>query len=741
MSRDPAELDAQIKAAKGLPDSLAKVERLRELTRRAEAEGLTDASIEANLSLVEALKGSPEPGHRDTNQRYIAQFARCVSLHKAHRERFDDAQYTRLWKSFFWVALKFLEDDPTLVPAAQARALLTDMADHCPPQWTHELHRLTMKLEMRAGDLEAAERCERLLRSAASYDIDRSHEAVSLGLMWATVGRHEDAVRVLRTYALGEGIDDFSLDWAHPSEAHGQLAMSYLALGRTAEARAAHEAGTDRDTIRLGFLPVHLMYCAATGAIERGLALMHGHIHYLCSNYVGLEATRLKAAAAVLIRRAIEQGRGAESWELPEDASAHGPLEKCGGGEEWIYDHFFHRLLDRAQTYAVEMDESHDTRCHIDLVHAILHAPPSTPVEAPRDRWHRDPPAPPVIDGDPAAALAAATALEDPADRGHALWRHLNAAEAAGFTATAFDARLALATTLTARTWSASVATQLAAVAEGLAAQAPRLDRDRREACGPVLDRANARLVDELGAFVPVARVRALLEASARLPGADPLQAYALRIRLEANANRAETVTELWTRAARAPWATEAVPVAAGRAFAELGRHEAAIELLAPRIGTGGVRADDLLASYLRTGRRDEADRAHESTWDAGGMDDTRLLGHLLHCLGAGATERARTLLHANLVRYELPPGDPRSARNHAASVRLATVLTEAGAGEETWLWHDAEPGGEGPYEWTYRTYAEEVGADAAKRVVRLDLCYGTDRLRDEYKAVVDGEW
>ncbi|MFC3492278.1 hypothetical protein [Glycomyces rhizosphaerae] len=739
MNRSPQELRAQLDAAAALPDSLAKVSRLQDLARWVEAADDVDLRIDANLALVEALKDSPEVRNKKVNQRYIAQVARTVGLHKAHPYRFSEDQYRRLWVGFFWAALRFLEDDPTLIPGAQARELLADMADHCPPNKEFELHRMRMKLAMRAADFAEAERCERQMRSTAPYDLDRSHEAVSLGLMWATVDRHEDAVRALSVYTLGEGIDDFSRDWADPREALGQLAMSYLHLGRRDEARRAHLEGTDRERIRHGFLPVHFMFCAATGNLDRGLGLLHRHVHELCMEYIGVEMTWLYASVAALLRRVIEQGRGHERWELPKDDSAHAGLAECGGGREWTYEQFFHSMLTQAQDFADRVDDAHGTTFHGRNAHRIAYTEPVAPIWLPPGDWGR-PVAIPVIEGDPGHVLDEAMRNEDETRRAQALWDTWRAAELQGLDEVAFDTQAALVETLLGLTWSASVATQLVATSERVAAGARSFVPERRSGYVALLLRAAVRLIDELAAFVPLHRIRALLEAIGRLPEASALTLFELRIRLEANANQSEKVTDLWDRASRSAAAQEAVPIAAGRAFAELERDEEAIALLEPRIGTGGVRADDLLLPYLRTGREAFAREAHESHWESSDMNDARLAGHLLFCLRHGGLDRAREFLHRNLYDYELPPGNPAAIRNHAASVLLARRLVDAGLGDEQWTWPESDHSTGGPQEWTYAEYHKEVGVDMWRRLHRMERCYGSEHLRPRILAITTAD-
>lgn len=739
MNRSPQELRAQLEAAAGLPDSLAKVSRLQELARWIETVDDVDLRIDVHLSLVEALKDSPEVRNRKVNQRYIAQVARCVGLHKAHPDRFSDDQYRRLWLGFFWAALRFLEDDPTLVPAAQARELLADMAHHCPPNKEYELHRMRMKLAMRSADFDEAERCERQMRSTAPYDLDRSHEAVSLGLMWATVDRHEDAVRALSVYTLGEGIDDFSRNWADPREGLGQLAMSYLHLGRRGEARRAHLEGTDREAIRHGFLPVHFTFCAATGNLDRGLGLLHRHQHEVCMDYIGVDMIWVYASIAGLLRLVIEQGRGHERWELPKDDSAHTGLSECGGGREWTYEQFFHSMLRQAQDFADRVDDAHGTTFHGRNAHRIAYTEPVAPIELPPDeRYHRDPA--PVIDGDPREALESAAKVEIKAERAQALWDAWRAADMQSLDAVAFDAQAALVETLIGVTWSASVATQLTVTSERVAAGARTQGPERRGECVGLLLRAAARLIDELSAFVPLRRVRALLEAIGRLPETDALALFALRIRLEANANQADKVSELWERASRSAAGQEAVAISAGRAFAELERDEEAIALLEPRIGTGGVRADDLLLPYLRTGRESLARESHESHWDTDEMNDSRLAGHMLHCLRDGDVDRARDFLHRNIYDYELPPGNPAAARNHAASVVLTRLLMDAGRGDEQWTWPESDLSAGGPQQWTYAEYHKVVGSDMWKRIHRMERCYGSEHLSPRILAITTAE-
>lgn len=724
MTGDPDELERQLKDAKGLPASLAKVARLKELARLIEPTGRVDLRIEAHLSVSEALKESPEPGNKETDQRYIAQFAHCVALHKAHPEQFTAAQFQRLWTAFFWVSLKFLEDNPALVSAAQARAILDDMAAHCPGDKVWELHRLRMKLEMRCGDLEAAERCERRMRSAAGFDLDRRHVAVSLGIMWGFVGRHEDVLRTVGTYSRGEGIDDFSLNWADPRAAQGQLALVHLHLGQHEQARRAHLADTDREQLRSWSLAQHLEFCARTGNLDRGLELMHRHLHKLCPMYVGVVNSHLHAAVAALLRRVIEAGRGHESFHLPKDDGAHGPLETCGGGRDWTYEQYFHSNLAHAMHYAFRVDNVYATTVHSRSVHRIAHAEPVARVEMPEDRWHR--PAPPVapVEGDYEAGLMAiARAGARPAaERLSALWELHRAAEADDRAGIGLDVQFRLITELVKESESASVAAQLVSVAERVARAGLTTEPERARGCLMQARRAAQELIDRMTAYVPLRRLRALLEAADRLPEGGGFSGFALRIRLESYANRAERVAELWERASRSAPSNERAAVAAGRAFAEVGRDEEAIALLEPRIGAGGVRADDLLLPYLRTGRAEQAERAHAATADKPTMDDVRLAAHLLYCLETSRLVRGRELLHRHLKLYAKFPGNPTALRGQAASVRLASLFIRAGEGDDRWAWGTDQ-------EWTYRRYVKTVGADAWRRARRMELCYGTDHL------------
>jgi hypothetical protein len=730
MNRGPEELRAQLDAAIALPDSLAKVSRLRELARWTATADSVDLRIDANLALEEALRGSPEVRSREFNQQYIAHVARCVALHKAHREQFSDDQFRRLWLGFFWAAIRFLEDDPTLIPGAQARELLADMADHCPANKQFELHRMRMKLAMRGGDFDEAARWEREMRSAASHDLDRSHEAVSIGYMWASVGRHEDALRVLSVYARGEGIDDFSREWADPREALGQLTMSYLHVGRVDEARRAHLEGTDRESIRGAFLAVHLMFCAATGNLDRGLGLMHRHVHDLCKQHIGIDMTWLSAAVAALLRQVIETGRGHERWVMPKDDNAHSGLTECGGGAEWTYEQLFHSLLTHALDFAHRVDEAHGTTFHGRNAHRISYTAPVDPIALPHD--DQDHPVPvPTIDGDLDEALGTARRVDDQTERSYALWDLWRAATAAGRDDLAFETQAALVDTLIDVSWSASVATQLAAAGERVAAGARTRRPERRTECAALLLRAAARLVDELAAFIPLQRMRALLDAIGRLPETDATALFALRIRLEANADQGDRVAELWARASRGA-NREAAAIAAGRAFAELERDEEAIALLEPRIGTGGVREDDLLLPYLRTGRTDLARKAHEAQWDSTDMNDARLTGHVLHCIANGELERARYFFHRNLAGFASLPGNPEAVRSQAASVLMARLLTETGLGEEVWPW--------GQHEWTYRKYVDTAGIDLWRRVHRMERCYGSEHLTARTLAVTTAE-
>ncbi|MFI6518427.1 hypothetical protein ACIBF1_22925 [Spirillospora sp. NPDC050679] len=349
MTRSLGELAEQLADAADLPTGEAQVEACREVVRRAEAAGFAELEVEARLDMVDAMMLAAKD--LDDLSEVLTAFSRCVSLYTTSPELFDEDALDSLWRQFAaqGIVLGLRPEYPLRV----VNGLFDDMAGRARAD-RDDLHALSsarLVLAEWSGDAELGERCLADLRGlepAPGYVCPACLMMYQVSYL-AALERDEEAIAAAQPLLSGEVPCDTG---EQPAEALHVLQLCYLRTGALEEARDAHRVAyrslagaADADIAR------HLRFCVLTGNLDRGLAVLKGHLADLEDEPTIGPELELYAAAAALCRSLVEAGRGDEVLLWPAN-----PDHPDDEDEEYSYRKLHEELVGEVTALAGRYD-------------------------------------------------------------------------------------------------------------------------------------------------------------------------------------------------------------------------------------------------------------------------------------------------------------------------------------------------------------------------------------------------
>ncbi len=399
MRPSEAELAELLDEALDLPAGESQIARLQDIVRHAEAAGFVEVLIDARLALVDVYIEVDVTEVGEMNQ-VIAAFARCLSMYKADPGRFDDDRLEDLWRQFTIVGLVMISLPD--YPLHQVRGVLDDMERLCRPDRDdlHTVYALRLALAGQLGDQAGLDACrERMGTLRAAEYVCEACQATEPVRELARQGRYAQAIAAAVPVLGGELPCDSG---SQPRSVLAALMLPYLYTGRVDEARDAHRRAYRlyRDSDQE--LTTHLTFCALTGNEARGLEIFSDNLDQLGAPPKSLRETELMAAAALLLRRLMAVGRGAETFIWPADPDDPEDVE-----EEWTFAGLHQEYRDDALKMAARFDERNGSGYTTERIRGLMDAEPvcdHLPLSPLADRRPADPTPSTVDSGVPGAA-------------------------------------------------------------------------------------------------------------------------------------------------------------------------------------------------------------------------------------------------------------------------------------------------------------------------------------------------
>ncbi|MFC0672832.1 hypothetical protein [Brachybacterium hainanense] len=308
MSASDRTIEDLIAQAEVLPIGPEERSLLEEAFRRAEEDGAEELAYRARMLLTSSqfMAGDTEA--------MIASFGWCVGRHDTDPVRFpiDPGVHTDLLFQYKWMASTLASHSG--FPRERIASLHADMERRYRAAGAGMSGVLQSRHEaaLMLGDVEEA---GRLIRERSVLDRDRySHCEACVraddASYAALTGDDATAIR------LWEEILDQDLSCGEePEFAEARALLPLLRAGRTEDALAAHGRSYRAARGNPDGFPIiarHLVFCAVTGNLARGLQLLERHLPLLAHDPYR-EADHLEglASAAVLLEGVIAAGQGA----------------------------------------------------------------------------------------------------------------------------------------------------------------------------------------------------------------------------------------------------------------------------------------------------------------------------------------------------------------------------------------------------------------------------------------------
>jgi tetratricopeptide (TPR) repeat protein len=363
------ELRQLLKEASELDISEARIEKLREAVRRAEAGGHTAPLVEARVLLVHGLNNqykSHQWATRSTKLRELAvAYGRCHALYKKAPEYFsvEDSRSVRSFTINVTLHLLRSADHPT----ATLRKYLQETEAFWPAN-QHYLYgsaALRMELEGLAGDFAAARAAMDRLHTLDPGYWDQAYIHCCWARHLSSHERDEEAITVLESILAGE-IPSGNDSAARPPVLRSLLLLPYLRTGRHAQAqdlyRLLPEESNDEWSERFEFL-------ARSGNEDiAAKALRESGFPLVPLEEVDYDLARFYSAVSLVCRRLIELGRADEGLKVESgDGVDSGTMTAA---------ELYRACTDISLAFARKADACHGNTYQSDRVHAIINAEP-----------------------------------------------------------------------------------------------------------------------------------------------------------------------------------------------------------------------------------------------------------------------------------------------------------------------------------------------------------------------------
>lgn len=293
------------------PGGRPRNNRAEQIVETAERLGDEGMVTEALLNLVDAYEYSSE------SDKMLVPFARLLQRYDAHPEYFDEYDVHTLFWNFKWVSGSMV-----FQPGVSLESIehwLREMRERY-RQAGHSLdavHKSELRLAMHVGDDDRADRVHRLW-----LDTERDKLSDCFACDLVTKGRYhrqrDDDAAALETWR--PVLDGEQGCKEQPHDVLGASLLPLLRLGRTEEARANHLRGyrlvRGQESL-LGTVGAHIEFCALTGNEARGLEILAEHARFLEGVFDAGAGADLQTGTAVLLRRLIDLGLGAQQVPGP----------------------------------------------------------------------------------------------------------------------------------------------------------------------------------------------------------------------------------------------------------------------------------------------------------------------------------------------------------------------------------------------------------------------------------------
>jgi tetratricopeptide (TPR) repeat protein len=335
------ELSQELHAAYHLPRGPARWAAIDAVLRQADAVGLEEFAFDARIHAISEFH------HGGDQTRAFLAFSWCLAAYDRATDLVGQGHgHTLLWrfKWIVWALPQFPE-----IPLDRTQAVLDDMqrryllAGHS----LHAVYQHRWLVAHHTGDADGAAHWYEELVNARRDGLSDCHACVPSSQVrhLATVGRFEEAVTIGQPYSRG-GCSE------QPHWMLSELLLPYLRTGRLAAAVDAHRTAyrlMRSDHHHLDNISQHVLFCGLTGNEARGLELVERHLPWLERPATPFAALEFLNAAAMVLRRLRETGRGDLTVRR---RSEHG----VDAGESTV-DDLHAELVTRAQALAARFDE------------------------------------------------------------------------------------------------------------------------------------------------------------------------------------------------------------------------------------------------------------------------------------------------------------------------------------------------------------------------------------------------
>ncbi len=361
MSQASEQLRAELDATRAMPFGIARSAAVESLVEQADELGDEALLVQAQLRLMTAYSYGGEPLKR------FPVFSWLLGRYDRARELFDDDDQYRLLWMFKSVTVGAVEHPA--VPLDRIMAGLDEMAQHYAAAREAPAPVLSCRFQVlaRVQGHEAADEVYRAWTAAPRTPLSDCQTC-------------EPALRVWHLAAIGQ--DSQALGHAFPVLDHGGCADQpqrmighavepMLRLGMAQRAAREHLRGVRLLRERPGSTATwaqHVLLCARTGRLHRGLDLLESRLHEVDDAAVPEDAMWLAAAGARLLRGLEDAGE----QDLPIREYAIGD----GGLQEHAVGDLRARLARRALELADRFDRRNATSVVGAQVTSWLDAPP-----------------------------------------------------------------------------------------------------------------------------------------------------------------------------------------------------------------------------------------------------------------------------------------------------------------------------------------------------------------------------
>ncbi|MGM1062726.1 hypothetical protein [Saccharothrix sp. Mg75] len=311
MSEEKDAAERQFVEAYHMPEGMARHEALERAARAADAVDHLPLAVSCRIALI---RSAYDLGRYDL---MLAPFAWCGTAEKRDPGAFDEWETHSFDWAHKWIVSGLIADPRftlaqiesfvdqlaaryqrlgySMQPVHGARA---DLAAHVGDDEAYREH-FARYLAVDRGPMSDCEAC--VVEEQAGHLIRQ--------------GRHAEAVAHAE-----HQLEQETGCATQPQGILTTLTPAFVALGDVERARRAHVVAHRliRDDLVGGYLDDHLVFCATSGNVRRGVDLLRGHLHRVHHSTSPSQAAHFSAGAALLLSRVDPD----EEFAVPRDGTA-----------------------------------------------------------------------------------------------------------------------------------------------------------------------------------------------------------------------------------------------------------------------------------------------------------------------------------------------------------------------------------------------------------------------------------